>query len=342
MNGNLTGRKSVVILGAGVVGLSTAVNVQKFFPDLEVTVIADKFEDETTSDGAAGLFRPTRKKTSGDADIIRNCCKESFAWYHTVWTSDEAPAAGIHRINGYILSQEPCHGQIPIECYSTRELTRKELGDCPGQPRYGYLCDTLMIECRRYLPWLMKRFRKNGGKVRGELLKGLHQIAGQYDVYVNCLGLGAREIFGDQEMYPVKGHLIRVHAPWIKPFYYYEGDTYIYPGQDNVVLGGTRERGQESTSGNEDEKFSDVYRRCCQLLPGLKNAMVVRKWIGVRPHRTSLRIETEQFPVGNHVLKVVHNIGHGGDGVALSWGTAVKAAKLVGTLLPPRVAESKL
>lgn len=62
----------MVILGAGVVGLSTAVNVQKFFPDLEVTVIADKFEDETTSDGAAGLFRPTRKKTSGDADIIRS------------------------------------------------------------------------------------------------------------------------------------------------------------------------------------------------------------------------------------------------------------------------------
>ena len=64
-------KKSVVILGAGVVGLSTAVNVQNYYPDLEVTIIADKFDVDTTSDGAAGIFRPSSKKTSGDAAIIR-------------------------------------------------------------------------------------------------------------------------------------------------------------------------------------------------------------------------------------------------------------------------------
>ena len=64
-------RKSIAVLGAGVVGLSTAINIQKLYPRAEVTIIADKFNYETTSDGAAGIFRPTSIKTNGDLAIIR-------------------------------------------------------------------------------------------------------------------------------------------------------------------------------------------------------------------------------------------------------------------------------
>ena len=53
----------IVVLGAGVVGLSTAVNIQKRLPDSHVTLIADKTDVETTSDGAAGIFRPTKEIT---------------------------------------------------------------------------------------------------------------------------------------------------------------------------------------------------------------------------------------------------------------------------------------
>ena len=30
-----------------------------------MTIVADKFEEETTSDGAAGVFEPTSEKTPG-------------------------------------------------------------------------------------------------------------------------------------------------------------------------------------------------------------------------------------------------------------------------------------
>ena len=46
------------VLGAGVVGLTTALQLQETFPGCEVTIIAEKFNTETTSDGAAGLFCP--------------------------------------------------------------------------------------------------------------------------------------------------------------------------------------------------------------------------------------------------------------------------------------------
>ena len=53
----------VAVVGGGVVGLSTAVCLQETLPNLRITVVADKFSPATTSDGAAGIFRPTPAKT---------------------------------------------------------------------------------------------------------------------------------------------------------------------------------------------------------------------------------------------------------------------------------------
>ena len=42
------------------------------------------------------------------------------------------------------------------------------------------------------------------------------QELSSFSVVANCTGLGAVRLFGDKEMYPVRGHVIRVRAPWIK------------------------------------------------------------------------------------------------------------------------------
>ena len=55
----------IAVIGAGVVGLSTAVLIQQHMPGVDVTIIADKFDKDTTSDGAAGIFRPTISMTPG-------------------------------------------------------------------------------------------------------------------------------------------------------------------------------------------------------------------------------------------------------------------------------------
>jgi glycine/D-amino acid oxidase-like deaminating enzyme len=57
---------NVAVVGAGVVGLSTAVQIQQMTSNnVAVTIIADKFTTDTTSHGAAGIFRPTLSKTPG-------------------------------------------------------------------------------------------------------------------------------------------------------------------------------------------------------------------------------------------------------------------------------------
>lgn len=46
----------VVVVGAGVVGLSTAVCVAETLPSCSVTLLAEKFSPDNTSDGAAGIL----------------------------------------------------------------------------------------------------------------------------------------------------------------------------------------------------------------------------------------------------------------------------------------------
>lgn len=52
-------RVRVAVVGAGVVGLSTAVCIAEALPSCSVTVLAEKFSPDTTSDGAAGILIPS-------------------------------------------------------------------------------------------------------------------------------------------------------------------------------------------------------------------------------------------------------------------------------------------
>ena len=63
----------VAVVGAGVIGLSTAVHILESQPGVTVTLIADKFSPQTTGDGAAGFWEP---HVTGDTDekLIRYDC----------------------------------------------------------------------------------------------------------------------------------------------------------------------------------------------------------------------------------------------------------------------------
>uniref|UniRef100_K1QI60 D-aspartate oxidase n=1 Tax=Magallana gigas TaxID=29159 RepID=K1QI60_MAGGI len=318
----------ICVLGAGVAGLSSAVNIQSILPEADVAIIADQFNTETTSDGAAGNFGILLGRTNADICRLRCWTRDSFEWYHKICTSEDANIAGIHRTHGYQLwrteQPPPFHGSFD---YGYRILSKSELLKLPGNYKYGWELNTLMVECRRYLPWLMKRFKEKGGRVIRKQLKNIVEV-GSYDVLVNCTGLGSRKLFDDKELVPIRGHTIRVKAPWIKTLFIADSDTYIYPGQDNVVLGGTRQRGEEKLD-KDQRYYDDIMARCCRLVPSLKHAEVEKTWVGLRPWRPCVRLEVEMISVDDGRLPVVHNYGHGSDGVCISWECGVDAANLV-------------
>ena len=47
----------VAVIGAGVNGLSSAYSVKLFDENIDVTLFAEEFSPNTTSDGAAGVFK---------------------------------------------------------------------------------------------------------------------------------------------------------------------------------------------------------------------------------------------------------------------------------------------
>ena len=111
-------------------------------------------------------------------------------------------------------------------------------------------------------------------------------------VIVNCAGLSARELAGDDRLIPVRGQTITVHAPWIKMFTNADG-AYIYPKADgNVTLGGIKQFGNSNPDVDQSDK-DWIWNRCTELQPSLKNCQVLYDWVGLRPFRQPIRVESE-------------------------------------------------
>ncbi|XP_065570468.1 D-aspartate oxidase-like isoform X2 [Artemia franciscana] len=334
----------IAVLGAGVVGLTTAVLLQSEIPDAKITVVADKFTIDTLSDGAAGIFRPGTSFSGPNPEITRQWLFDSYQHYYKIYKSSEAAKAGVIEASGYVYSKEfPeitknhfLEGLLPVY----RPATPSELKLCPGDWKYGAFFTTLVIESRYHLPWLTNKFEKAGGKVVIRNVERLDELAGQFDAAVNCTGFGAKKLCMDNKLVPIRGQVYKVKAPWVKMFFYGDYDTYIIPGVDYVTLGGSRHFDSYRKDW-DDHDGAGILERCYEILPNLKQAEIVRKWSGLRPHRDPVRVEKEVLQVGNSTLKVVHNYGHGGYGVTTAPGTSKYAVALVKEFLENKIS-SKL
>ncbi|MGH3436564.1 MAG: FAD-dependent oxidoreductase, partial [Sciscionella sp.] len=67
-----------------------------------------------------------------------------------------------------------------------------------------------------------------------------------------------------------------------------------------------------------------IVARCRTVEPRLAAAEVIETVVGLRPDRPAVRVEAESLGAAWSV----HNYGHGGSGVSLSWGCAREAAEL--------------
>nr|BBH91069.1 hypothetical protein KTC_58200 [Thermosporothrix sp. COM3] len=212
---------------------------------------------------------------------------------------------------------------------SFRHATPDEL---PAGYADGYVFETPVIDTSRYLPYLMQVFQQEGGLITRETVTTLGDALTEYPIVINCSGLGARELVGDRDIHAGRGQTIRIKQKGFQRVIVDdEGPNklaYIVPRTSDIILGGVDEENNENTS-IIPEQNSGILQRCANLAPqfaNLKPEDILSVQCGLRPLRSRIRLEAER-PVPDRLL--VHNYGHGGSGVTLSWGCATEVVTLV-------------
>ncbi|WP_262014496.1 FAD-dependent oxidoreductase [Micromonospora sp. Mcm103] len=309
----MTARPDVVVLGAGVTGLSTGIRLAE--GGARVLIRTAEPPARTTSMQASALVGPN---LSPPDDPQR-------AWTdETLRVLRDEPMPGVTLREG-VLAARPA-GATPPFVEQTPGFRPLDEHERPAGFGTAFTVRLPLVDMPVYLAYLQQRFLDAGGELRTEPVASLDEAATVAPVVVNCTGLAARALTGDDELYPVRGPKIVVRNPGIERFFLEAPMTptwaSIFPHGDHVVLGGAQRRSDDTTPDPDEER--DIVARCAAIEPALAGAEVLAHTVGLRPGRPAPRVESERR--GDAL--VVHNYGHAGNGVMLSWGCARDAAAL--------------
>lgn len=297
----------VIVVGAGVVGLTCAVRLLE--AGHRVDVLARDLPLETTSAVAAALWYPYRALPQ---DRVTAWSGASYAEF--VGLAGE-PDTGVRMVTGteVFSSRQPEPWWRPAVPSLDRETS------LPPGYRDGWTFVTPVIEMPVYLRWLTRQVEERGGTLTRMNLSGLPDGG---DLVVNCAGLGARLMGADRTVVPVRGQVVYVEQVGLDRWWLdTAGPTYVVPRARDIVVGGTDQEGEWSRTPDPDAARA-ILARATRLVPELARAKVLRHKVGLRPVRPAVRVE--------RVGDVVHCYGHGGAGVTMSWGTADEVVGLVG------------
>ncbi len=137
----------------------------------------------------------------------------------------------------------------PPELYRITNLSKAEY---PFPHRGGARVYLMLIEPAIYLPAVLADFRTAVGQV---VVRDFRDLAAVMElkeqVIVNCTGLGAKALFNDEDLIPIKGQLTFLTPQAELNYMYISGSNYMFPRRDGVLLGGTHERGISTTEPDE-------------------------------------------------------------------------------------------
>jgi D-amino-acid oxidase len=310
----------IVVVGAGVSGLTCAVRLLERGHDVEIW--ARERSPNTTSDVAAATWYPLRGERDDRTDRWLPVSLERFT------ALSREKDSGVVLRGGIELFRSPADDSWWRDVLPG--FRRAQPGELPPDFVDGFVADGIpVIEMPLYLAWLTRRLSSLGGRLVVRALATFDEAFDEHDVVVNCTGLGARGLAGDDSMIAIRGQVVRVAQFGLDRYILDEqasdGIAYVYPRSTDVVLGGTREVGEESVEP-DPQTARAIVDRCAVLEPRVVAARILSHGVGLRPGRPAVRLEAERPRVGK---LLVHDYGHAGSGVTLSWGCAEDVAAII-------------
>jgi D-amino-acid oxidase len=312
---------SVAIVGAGVSGLTCGVVFAE--RGFRTTIFAEEIGTQTTSGAAAALWFPY------DAEPADKVIPWALVTYKVLVDLTKEPRSGVSMIElrqfsrtGEIQSPD---WAIPLGASSVAASL------CEAPFKSGFALNVPLMDTTIYLPYLAARFIAADGLITsGIRFENLDAADREFNLIINCAGIGARELAHDVDLEPHRGQVAIVpkidnlacamvcdDAPLM----------YAIPRTHDCVFGGTNEL---SDNLAVDPKSAErIVTECARVLK-INNPPVLAERVGLRPFRKSgVRLGRAQLPDGR---LVIHNYGHGGSGFTLSWGCAERVLEIVQTM----------
>ncbi len=321
----------VLVVGAGVIGLTTAICLAE--AGVSTAIAAAELPRQTTSATAGAVWGP---HLVGMDDRVAGWAEVTLARF----AEFSAPGLGanvldgvVRTVSGMAASREERAG--PPEFAAGTTLAACQPAEIPAGYRSAWRLTAPVVAMPEYLDYLAQRYERAGGatpfRVKFGTISDARVLAPSARVIVNCTGCGARDLLPDPDVTPVRGQVVVMSNPGISEFFVGTAAdpsdlTYLFPHGDIVLLGGTEQPGNWSREPDPGTA-AQIVAACTAIRPELRGAQVLEHRVGLRPARPTVRLTAEPGDGGGGVT-VVHNYGHGGAGVTLSWGCAEDAAAL--------------
>lgn len=241
--------KACAVVGGGVMGLSTARLLQ--LRGARVTLYTRDLPPNTTSNIAGAQWWPVsvfdnnRRTEAFDAQYVE-AARFAYRYYQDL----VGPRWGVRWLPNYYLSEEaPLNGWVggPGGVLHDMQVDFRDFG--PGEhcfpARHARRYSTMLIEPATFLSTLLRDVQSAGGRVELRYFANAAEVLRLPEsVIFNCSGLGARELFGDEELIPIKGQLSFLLPQPEVQYNLLSQAGYMFPRSDGILLGGTYERGQ--------------------------------------------------------------------------------------------------